>query len=110
MGRKFKVGDVCRIRQWNDMAMEYGVCEVKDPVSGSLLYDYIPRMPRFPRQMKHLCGKIFTIKDISGGIYYSEEGIECGWTIAAYMLEYAYPEPKTDEDFDFTLNIADLLG
>ena len=108
MKRKFKVGDVCRIRQWDDMAMEYGVHN--DLFPKNRLYDYIPGSPRFATQMRYLCGKIFTIKSVRHNRYYaSEEGIEGSWSVGNYMLEYAYPEPETDEDFDFTLNLADLF-
>lgn len=61
MAREFKVGQIVKIRQWDDMQREYGLKEK--------LYDYswdnikIPGSG-FTTPMKELCGKKATIMDI----------------------------------------------
>lgn len=82
--RVFQVGDVCRIREWDDMAAEFG-----NPTfpGGS-----IPVQFTFTELMRPLCGRQFTVKSIFGSKYYSEEGVENQatigqWNISADMLE-----------------------
>ena len=66
---RFNVGDRVQIREWDDMADEFGEC-------GCI------RMPgmAFTRPMTYLCGEIFTISDIENrrgyAVYRSEEGVE----------------------------------
>lgn len=113
--RSFKVGDVCRIRAWDDMVEEFGF----DADDACIPCDY-----SFFDYMRYLCGETFTIKSIDDGEYYSEEGIEFtrkgrfleavfdNWTISADMLELmpsSAPEIDDDIDFDFN-NLANLLG
>lgn len=87
--RKFKVGDKLRIRQWEDMAEEFG----SEPTGSS---DSIGCLYSFPATMKHLCGLPFTVRDVFGDQYFSEERTEelrydgrDRWMISADMLEYA---------------------
>lgn len=100
---KFKIGDICKIREWNDLQQQYG-----DPISiPSENYGTI----YFGKRMRHLCGKQFTVKCVDyGAIYSSEEGIEmCGrdfrFVIVQEMLELANEGrdendavPHTDEE------------
>lgn len=99
--RKFEVGDVCRIRQWDDMAEEFGVFD------GEIECEF-----SFIEAMRCLCGAIFTIKDIKGRCFYSYEGGTFDkWDISADMLELVTPIiPKSSEDFDFDFDISELLG
>lgn len=53
---EFKVGDRVRIRQWNDMAKEFGVDT----------FGCIKVVHKFTKDMKHLCGRTATIKEIIG--------------------------------------------
>ena len=84
--KKFKVGDKCQIRRFEEMAGEYGLSITGNiPCEGGLV---------FASGMKYLCGKPFTIKRIQkDGYFYrcwSEEGIEdqpCHWIISMSMLE-----------------------
>lgn len=48
---EFKVGDKVRIRQWDDMAEEFGLNS----------FNQIYTVPNFTQSMKHLCGQIATI-------------------------------------------------
>lgn len=52
----FHVGDVVRIRDWDDMVAEFGIDRDGD----------IPCRAHFVRGMRRLCGNVFTITDISG--------------------------------------------
>lgn len=79
--RNFNVGDVCRIRSWEDMQREFGLNGMDE-----IDCDY-----SFVEDMKYLCGKQFTIKAMEaedGGIRcFSFEDIENGWAIGTDMLE-----------------------
>lgn len=88
--REFQVGDRCRIRSWDDMKSEFGLND-----TGSI---DVPKL--FTPLMRELCGRDFTIKDITENsipLYKSEERIEYigntgGWQITGDMLELASPE------------------
>lgn len=96
MGKRcFKVGDRCRIRQWDDMEAEFGLSFLGDIVCDA----------RFTPEMKDMCGKQFTIKEIltAPNCNYSwirsEEGTEITrklsrgyWAISFDMLELCEPE------------------
>ena len=92
--RVFQVGDVCRIRQWDDMAAEFG---------GGRGGDSICCKFSFPEKMRYLCGQRFTVRDRTMGAYRSEEGVEdtrpgAGvWVISADMLEYDDGVDEHDE-------------
>lgn len=100
------IGDVLRIRQWDDMVDEFGI-----DTDGDIRFyiwtgiDSIPVF--FYSTLKYLCGQTFTIdkiKSISDGyFYYSKENIEHAgrWIITADMLEPFEEdelETATDED------------
>lgn len=103
MGKRcFKVGDRCRIRQWDDMEAEFGLIGGYGVGSS---WDYIQCDASFLRGMKYMCGKQFTIKEIfaAPGCNYSwvrsEEGTETTtalgrgyWAISFDMLELCEPE------------------
>ena len=87
---KIQIGDVLKVREWDDMMREFGGNE-----------SYI-RCPThiFPCRMRYLCSQIFTVKSISrtpsgATIYLSEEGCELEegvnsggyWYITKHMLE-----------------------
>ena len=78
---EFKIGDILKIREWDDMAEEYGINR-----HGNIACDLV-----FIRGMKYMCGEIFTLRKIdAGGRYHSQEGIEKGYSISKDMLEYAH--------------------
>lgn len=82
-----KVGDVLKIREWDDMEEEFG--------RSSYSHIYIENdMEFFVDTMRKLCGKKFTVKQIvHGRVTYieSEEGVEKDYNITAGMLEpYEY--------------------
>ena len=86
---KYKVGDELRIREWNDMAAEFGLDE----------FGGVDCIYGFTEDMKRLCGMDFTVSKIDSfegnDEYFSEEGIEMEyyWSISSDMLE-----PRTVED------------
>lgn len=50
---KYQVGDVLRVRQWDDMANEFGYTNP--------CHDEIKCLDIFVEEMKYLCGKTFTV-------------------------------------------------
>lgn len=87
---EIKIGDLVRVRQWNDMANEF---EIDD--DGDIC---IPQKDIFFRgRMKNLCGKVLTVSNVyglglNGEILYGfTENIS--WYLCSEMLE-----PYTDEE------------
>lgn len=78
-----KIGDTVRIRQWDDMAAEYGIS------SGGYIHpEYESNMSGrdvpFNRAMKSLCGQTFIVEDVIGYVLY---GHMTEWTITSKMVE-----------------------
>lgn len=99
------VGDVLRIRDWNDMACEF---------SGSDR-EHIPMLPKrtsFVRSMQRYCGEVYTVsainKEYGMTVYKFKEtsGIN-NWLVCSEMLE-----PVEDEVVDVATDneIALLLS
>lgn len=95
------VGDVLRIRSFEDMKSEFGV--------GQDGYIHGGYGAWFGDGMEALCGSVFTVTEFSDREYRSSEGIEdCDdgthWSISAWMLEPFNDtdelEPASDDDFD----------
>ena len=92
--RFFEVGNVCRIREWEDMLLEFGGDESQIDCEFT-----------FVEGMRELCGKIFTVASISLGFddaphYHSTEGLEQGWSISGDMLELISPLSSPESDFE----------
>ena len=102
MEARFQIGDVCRIREWDDMEREFGLTG-----TGSINCPVL----RFIRDMRYLCGKTFIIDKIlrygDGTSYYSStENIEGTYYITDYMLEYVeYSDERNPEYLE-----TDLIG
>lgn len=62
MKREFQVGDVCFIREWEDMEAEFGVSE-----RGNIKTDVA-----FMDSMKYLCGSLFTVSRVEKHIGYTQ--------------------------------------
>lgn len=81
---KFKVGDKVRVREWDDMAKEYGI-----------KYGTIEVPWSFTQDMKEYCGRVVTIKEVveKAGYhpcYFIEEDERrkpCNWKFSDKMLE-----------------------
>jgi hypothetical protein len=71
----FKVGDKVRIRQWDDMAKQFGL-----DLYGDIR---LPNNDYFVRSMANLCGKEYKIEEINGAII---QRIDM-WNITTDMLE-----------------------
>lgn len=98
---EINIGDVLRIRSFEDMKSEFGIDEDGDIHGG--------RTAWFDNEMKPLCGKVFTVSEFEYDEYHSVEGVEdCDdgthWSISAWMLEPFNDtdelEPASDDDFD----------
>lgn len=82
----FCIGDIVRIRDWEDMKKEFGV------VGGM-----IPCRFSFTPRMRKLCGKQFIISgiSISGGLVVGH-GFDCA--ISIDMIESVCPYHKNSDD------------
>ena len=74
MGR-YKVGDKVRVREWDDMAKEFGSDKRKIFCTYS-----------FMNCMKPLCGKVFTVIEERSTGYYGLDGEASGWAFSDDML------------------------
>ena len=96
------IGDRLRIREWDDMAAEFGTRD------SSVTRGYvIPCEFDFTEKMKYMCGKAFTVAGFGRGGFQSKEKIELesgrygGWNISADMLEPIEEETVIEAaDFD----------
>lgn len=95
------VGSVLRVRSYEELSSE--------DAEGRILFG-------FSEEMKDMCGKIFTVKEIDSSFYYSyrsEEGVEVirgrAWTVSADMLEPIDEPvkitPFTDDEMRLLLGI-----
>lgn len=104
------VGDILRIRDWDDMVAEFGVNS----------YGCVDSFPGFTPSMKYLCGETFTVANISptscGGVVRlrSVEKLEAirqsniEWFISSVMVEpIEYDTP--DESYE-PISINELKG
>lgn len=94
MNRTFQVGDEVVIRDWDDMAAEYG---------GNSRGDILPprTSARFMPAMRNLCGRTARITDMGdGGRVYLEfdDPPPRNWTYCTYMLCHAVEPPSYSED------------
>ena len=103
------IGDRLRIRQWDDMELEFGLTAR----TRSIRCTY-----RFTKKMRYLCGRPFTIMAKEEDGYISEEGEEYShlapsasgrWKISADMLEPIEEPveitPFTDDEMRLLLGI-----
>lgn len=79
---KFKVGELVRIRQWDDMVKEFGIDEC----------GYIPCVARFTEKMRPLCGKYAEIEKFEDSEridlkLFNCEGLLKYWYYSTDMLE-----------------------
>lgn len=84
------IGDIVRIREWDDMANEFNIDNDGDIRIAKDLY--------FTKLMKRLCGKVLTVssmfreEDRKAGFLFSEK---IGWFICSEMLE-----PYVEEEYN----------
>ena len=71
----YKVGDKVRVREWDDMAKEFGSNEVMIFCTCS-----------FMDCMKPLCGKVFTVIEDRSTVSYGLDGEASGWAFSDDML------------------------
>ena len=77
----FKVGELVRIRQWNDMVKEFGTDSF-----GSVACRYF-----FNKRMKPLCGKYAEIVSLNGSLvelkFFNCGGLNTSWGYSTDMIE-----------------------
>lgn len=113
----FNVGDVCRIKSWDDM-VKIG----REPTDGRI--EFPDKTVAFISEMEYLCGEVFTIKSVEKFRYdhdhsemvyryFSYEDIEDQdndfggkWIITAPMLELIV---QNDNSFEFNFDLSGLL-
>lgn len=106
MGYIPSVGEKVRIRQWDDMAEEFGVDAIGIPCASSFVND-----------MKYLCGKEFTVTAVSntgrtnkhGDEYCLVNGCTSAYTISSDMIEPVDMADSPDVVFDSSA-ISDFLN
>lgn len=86
-----RVGDVLRIRRWEDMEAEFGLTEDGE----------IPCVDTFTPYMRDLCGMTFTVRSVNtydnlNNDYEAKEPGFGKWIISADMLE-PFAEDETVE-------------
>ena len=104
MGCKFEVGDRVRVREFNDMAEEYGVLRY-----GSIDPDQSGYVPAFVGSMREYCGESGTVTNVYKGKGYYEIRVDFDnkknviWNFAEYMFEFdtAYELPETTQLYGF---------
>lgn len=84
----FKVGDVLRVRLWEDMEQEFGLYG-----NESIFCKF-----HFTSAMKYMCGEEFVVRGIVNDMYRSESGIEGNFHISSDMLEPASEQEPIDLD------------
>ena len=96
-----KIGDRLRVREWEDMAEEFGA--VGDEIACDLT---------FTQSMRYMCGMPFTVEEISSDSrrFFSKEGIEWCWNITSDMLEPLEIDDKPETDDDFLERFSMLCG
>ena len=78
---RYEVGDRVLVKEWDDMASEYGIDEDGDIKTGA---------PFFVKDMKKYCGRIMTISSVeSSGIFQFEDR---EWNFSNDMIEGAVQE------------------
>lgn len=92
------VGDVLRIRQWDDMEAEFGTFLGERILTPN--YNFLSKMA-------YLCGKLFTVSGVYNDVcYQSEENVEGSWKITAEMLE---PANLYEEELLPNVDLTDFL-
>ena len=101
---KLKIGDVVTIRQWDDMASEYGINafgDIRPSVAGS---------ESFVEGMKEYCGCSLIIANIMGDyfgnltyILATRESTNCdlGWSFQEWMFDGVCLTQESEYQIDF---------
>lgn len=106
------VGDVLRIKEWDDMVAEYGVDKEGDiKIPGDALSIW------FMGKNKDMCGRIFTVRAKMHGVYnmfyYSEENVEYDPEARRqYIITCNMLEPFTGDEYELATDedISMLFG
>ena len=104
--RDFKVGDRVVVRDWGDMAKEYGVTKWGD----------IPKDSQFTNSMKHLCGRTATVTCVEAGFRYKnvkvdfddKSGSTAYWTFNPWMFNPS-DAPAQSKTPEAKFNVGDYV-
>ena len=104
--RDFKVGDRVVVRDWGDMAKEYGVTKWGD----------IPKDSQFTNSMKHLCGRTATVTCVEAGFSYKnvkvdfddKSGSTACWTFNPWMFNPS-DAPAQSKTPEAKFNVGDYV-
>lgn len=94
---RYKIGDKVRVRQWIDMAKEFGNKDGNIPINGCL----------FVKEMKQYCGRTYEVYDT--GLYYyilATENEVLGWCFTDSMLEDVNSLSYTTDQLKFKIENA----
>lgn len=84
----FEVGDILRVRDWDDMERQFG-CNIDGDIDCEFT---------FTNEMSYMCGMTFTVANIDNHSreFSSVEGIEENYAISSDMLEYLIEDNRGD--------------
>lgn len=94
---RYKIGDKVRVRQWIDMAKEFGNKDGNIPINGCL----------FVKEMKQYCGRTYEVYDT--GLYYyilATENEVLEWCFTDSMLEDVNSLSYTTDQLKFKIENA----
>lgn len=94
--KDFHVGDVVRIRDYEDMKSEFGTIGISDDIDCA---------SRFIEQMKYLCGSTFCITNIFDGIV---EGHKTTWTISTDMIELVQSDSEMIQSEELSNYLSEI--
>ena len=105
--RNFKPGDRVVVRDWDDMAKEYGVTKWGD----------IPKDSQFTNSMKHLCGRTATVTCVEAGFSYKKvkvdfddkSGSTACWTFNPWMFNPTDVQAHEKEKPEAKFKVGDYV-
>lgn len=113
---KFEVGDLVRVKNWDEMEREFGRDGLGIPCNENV---------RFVVNMEYLCGEVFEIQDVCkndcAGVDEYAVGVEAFrketrslegeyWIITAEMIEHVDDDRLCDDDVDPESFAAMIFG
>lgn len=101
--RDFKVGDRVVVRDWDDMAKEYGTYDG----SGTI------KCPNgFTVTMKHLCGRTATVTDVNGtsiSVDFDDKSGDTYWSYAKHMFNPTDAPAREEEKPEAKFKVGDYV-
>lgn len=97
---KYKIGDKVKVRQWDDMAAEFGL----DDEDIDMKYYFL-------QEMKDFCGRVVTIQSVAGDIYgiIEDVGNNYCWTDDMFEDEFTDPILIGADIYNLVKGLSDKL-